>query len=76
MQFAIARLPVQMPHLFLSCHQQPSVAPFVGSKVNLTDFSISAGYGEFAGKLVAALREAIETDLSDAEERQVSPDTL
>ena len=49
---------------------------FVGSKVNLTDFSISAGYGEFAGKLVEALREAIETDLSDAEERQVSPDTL
>lgn len=34
----------------------------------------SAGYEEFAGKLAAALREAIETDLSDAEERQVSPD--
>ncbi|KAK9915894.1 hypothetical protein WJX75_005729 [Coccomyxa subellipsoidea] len=29
------------------------------------------GYEEFAGKLAAALREAIETDLSDAEERQV-----
>ncbi|BDA47433.1 hypothetical protein COCOBI_10-2810 [Coccomyxa sp. Obi] len=29
------------------------------------------GYEEFAGKLAAALREAIDTDLSDAEERKV-----
>ncbi|EIE25666.1 hypothetical protein COCSUDRAFT_52532 [Coccomyxa subellipsoidea C-169] len=33
--------------------------------------TLPQGYEEFAGKLAAALREAIETDLSDAEERQV-----
>ena len=33
---------------------------------------LCAGYEEFAGKLVSALREAIETDLSDAEEREVT----
>lgn len=40
-----------------------------------SDLGINAGYEEFAGKLAAALREAIETDLSNAEERQVSPYT-
>ena len=30
-----------------------------------------AGYEDFAGRLVLALRQAIETDLSDAEEREV-----
>ncbi|CAL8469845.1 g9387 [Coccomyxa elongata] len=36
-----------------------------------TSKRLPPGYEEFAGKLAAALREAIETDLSDAEERQV-----
>ena len=31
-----------------------------------------AGYEEFAGKLIVALQDAIEADLSDMEERQVS----
>lgn len=33
---------------------------------------MSAGYEEFARKLTTALKEAIEADLSDAEERQVT----
>ncbi len=35
-----------------------------------------AGYGDFAGKLVLALRQAIETDLSNAEEREVGPSSM
>ena len=35
--------------------------------------SALAGYTEYAGKLVTALRDAIEADLSDLEERQVHP---
>ena len=31
-----------------------------------------AGYEDFAGKLIGALQDAIEADLSDMEERQVS----
>ena len=33
---------------------------------------VCAGYEEFAGKLIGALQDAIEADLSDMEERQVS----
>ena len=32
---------------------------------------VCAGYEEFAGKLIGALQDAIEADLSDMEERQV-----
>ncbi len=34
-------------------------------------FGCYAGYGEFVGKLISALQDAIEADLSDMEERQV-----
>ena len=44
----------------------------VHSKKLLHVCNACAGYEEFAGKLIGALQDAIEADLSDMEERQVS----
>ena len=52
-------------------HDSPAWPDIAQSYAPHADVCMHAGYEDFAGKLVSALRQAIETDLSDAEEREV-----